>query len=118
MWVQLTAVDGRRAMVLLPTDASLVDLLAKNNVDITVSEGDRAGGFAAFIGNLLFPVFALAALFLLARGGGAGGMGPGGMGGPMDFLNNNNTNYTATKFEEVPNTGIGFADVAVRPCEK
>ena len=38
--LQLTAVDGRRAMVTLPNDPDLVDILAKNGVDISVSEGD------------------------------------------------------------------------------
>ena len=37
--LQLTAVDGRRALVVLPNDPELVDILAKNGVDISVSEG-------------------------------------------------------------------------------
>eukprot|EP00959_Pyramimonas_sp_CCMP1952_P410915 8611286-Pyramimonas_sp.AAC.1 len=36
--LQLTAVDGRRAVVTLPNDPELVDILAKNGVDISVSE--------------------------------------------------------------------------------
>lgn len=36
--LQLTAVDGRRATVVLPNDPELVDILAKNGVDISVSE--------------------------------------------------------------------------------
>lgn len=39
--LQLTAVDGRRATVVLPNDPDLVDILAKNGVDISVSEGDQ-----------------------------------------------------------------------------
>lgn len=33
---------------------------------------------------------------------------PGGMGGPMDF------GKSKSKFQEVPETGVKFADVAVR----
>ena len=46
-------------------------------------------------------------------GGGAGGGpmgGMGGMGGPMDF------GKSKSKFQEVPETGVKFADVAVRFC--
>lgn len=107
--LQLTAVDGRRALVVLPNDPDLVDILAKNGVDISVSEGEQQGNYVALLGNLLFPVIAFAGLFFLFRrsGGGQGGGGPmGGMGGPMDF------GKSKSKFQEVPETGITFADVA------
>lgn len=107
--LQLTAVDGRRATVILPSDPELVDILAKNGVDISVSEGEQQGNFVGLLGNLLFPLVAFAGLFLLFRrsgGGGAGGpMGP--MGGPMDF------GKSKSKFQEVPETGVTFEDVAV-----
>lgn len=109
--LQLTAVDGRRALVVLPNDPDLVDILAKNGVDISVSEGEQQGNYVALLGNLLFPVIAFAGLFFLFRrsgGGQGGGGGPmGGMGGPMDF------GKSKSKFQEVPETGITFADVAV-----
>lgn len=107
--LQLTAVDGRRALVVLPNDPDLVDILAKNGVDISVSEGEQQGNYVALLGNLLFPVIAFAGLFFLfRRSGGQGGGGPmGGMGGPMDF------GKSKSKFQEVPETGITFADVAV-----
>jgi len=109
--LQLTAVDGRRALVVLPNDPDLVDILAKNGVDISVSEGEQQGNYVALLGNLLFPVIAFAGLFFLFRrsGGGQGGAGGpmGGMGGPMDF------GKSKSKFQEVPETGITFADVAV-----
>eukprot|EP00894_Picocystis_sp_ML_P004585 jgi/Pico_ML_1/55102/g851.t1 len=69
--VQLTAVDGRRALVTLPNDPELVDLLAKNGVDIS---------------------------------GGGGPMGGGG--GPMEFGKSKST------FQEVPETGVLFDDMA------
>lgn len=37
----LLPVVGRRASVVLPNDPDLVDVLAKNGVDISVSEGEQ-----------------------------------------------------------------------------
>ena len=108
--LQLTAVNGARATVILPNDPDLVDILAKNGVDISVSEGEQQGNVASLIGNLLFPLVAFGGLFFLFRRaqGGEGGMGGmGGMGGgPMDF------GKSKSKFQEVPETGVTFADVA------
>lgn len=108
--LQLTATDGRRATVVLPNDPELVDILAKYGVDISVAEGEQQGNFVALLGNLLFPLLAFAGLFLLfRRAGGNQGMGPmgGPGGGPMDF------GKSKSKFQEVPETGVGFKDVAV-----
>mmetsp|Transcript_9700 Transcript_9700/g.16639 ORF Transcript_9700/g.16639 Transcript_9700/m.16639 type:complete len:705 (-) Transcript_9700:304-2418(-) len=112
--LQLTAVDGRRAVVTLPNDPELVDILAKNGVDISVSEGDQQGSAVSVLGNLLFPLLAFGGLFLLFRraqggqggAGGGGGFGGGGQGGPMDF------GKSKSKFQEVPETGVLFEDVA------
>ena len=108
--LQLTAVDGRRAQVTLPNDPELVDILAKNGVDISVSEGDQQGNYASLFGNLLFPLLAFGGLFFLFRRaqGGEGGGGFGGMGGggPMDF------GKSKSKFQEIPETGVTFVDVA------
>lgn len=106
--LQLTAVDGRRATVVLPNDPDLVDILARNGVDISVSEGDQQGNYVALLGNILFPLIAFGGLFFLFRRGqqgGGGGMGP--MGGAMDF------GRSKSKFQEVPETGVTFEDVAV-----
>lgn len=107
--LQLTAVDGRRATVVLPNDPELVDILAKNGVDISVSEGDQQGNYVALLGNILFPLIAFGGLFFLFRRGqsgpGGGPMGP--MGGAMDF------GRSKSKFQEVPETGVMFEDVAV-----
>jgi cell division protease FtsH len=107
--LQLTAVDGRRAAVVLPNDPELVDILARNGVDISVSEGDQQGNYVALLGNILFPLIAFGGLFFLFRrsqNGGAGGP-MGGMGGAMDF------GRSKSKFQEVPETGVTFEDVAV-----
>jgi len=112
--LQLTAINGARASVVLPNDPDLVDTLAKNGVDISVSEGssDGPGGPFAALSSLLFPGLLLLGLFALfrrgAQGGGGGGMpgGMGGMGGPMDF------GKSKSKFQEVPETGVRFEDVA------
>ena len=104
--LQLTAVDGRRAAVTLPNDPELVDILAKNGVDISVSEGEQQGNYASLAGNLLFPLLAFGGLFFLFRraqggeGGGGGGFGGMGGGGPMDF------GKSKSKFQEVPETGV------------
>ena len=86
--LQLTAVDGRRALVVLPNDPDLVDILARAGVDISVSEGDAQGNYASLLGNLLFPLVAFAGLFFLFRRGGAGGAGGGGgpLGGEIVFF--------------------------------
>ena len=61
---------------------------------------------------MLFPLVAFAGLFFLFRRSGSGGAGGGGplgggpMGGPMDFARNK------SKFQEVPETGVKFDDVA------
>lgn len=65
--LQLTAIDGRRATVVLPNDPDLVDILARNGVDISVSEGDQQGNYVALLGNILFPLIAFGGLFFLFR---------------------------------------------------
>ncbi|KAF6258897.1 peptidase family M41-domain-containing protein [Scenedesmus sp. NREL 46B-D3] len=107
--LQLTAIDGRRATVVLPNDPDLVDILARNGVDISVSEGDQQGNYVALLGNILFPLIAFGGLFFLfrrAQGGGGGGGPMGPMGGPMEF------GRSKSKFQEVPETGVTFGDVA------
>ncbi|KAI3745737.1 hypothetical protein L6452_08143 [Arctium lappa] len=104
--LQLTAVDGRRAAVTVPNDPDLIDILAMNGVDISVSEGEASNGLFGFIGNLLFPLLAFGGLFFLFRRSQGGPGGPGGLGGPMDF------GRSKSKFQEVPETGVSFADVA------
>ncbi|TYH71653.1 hypothetical protein ES332_D05G198900v1, partial [Gossypium tomentosum] len=99
--LQLSAVDGRRASNLGDTI-----LTSMNGVDISVSKGESGNVLFNFIGNLLFPFLAFAGLFFLFRRAQGGPGGPGGLGGPMDF------GRSKSKFQEVPETGVTFADVA------
>ncbi len=62
----------RRAVVVLPNDPDLVDILARNGVDISVSEGEQQGNYVALLGNLLFPLIAFGGLFFLFRRAGEG----------------------------------------------
>lgn len=123
-YLQATAVNGAKALVTLPNDPDLVDTLRKNSVDISVSEGEQQGNYSVLLGNLLFPILAFAGLFFLFRNsqnnnndqqgrgggsgmpGGMGGMGGFGGGGAMDFGKNK------AKYQEVPETGVKFNDVA------
>lgn len=104
--LQLTAIDGRRANVTVPNDPDLIDILAMSGVDISVSEGDTGNGLFNLLGNLLFPFIAFAGLFFLFRRAQGGPGGPGGLGGPMDF------GRSKSKFQEVPETGVTFGEVA------
>ncbi|CAI5514600.1 unnamed protein product [Closterium sp. Naga37s-1] len=105
-FLQLTAIDGRRASVTLPNDPSLVDILAQNGVDISVAESEGGNNYVGLIANLLFPLIAFAGLFFLFRRSQGGAGGVGGPGGPMDF------GRAKSKFQEVPETGVTFKDVA------
>ncbi|MCL7029051.1 hypothetical protein MKW94_028246 [Papaver nudicaule] len=106
-FLQLTAVNGVKATVTVPNDPDLIDILAMNGVDISVSEGDsNNGGLFSIISNLFFPLLALTGLYFLFRRGQGGAGGPGGLGGPMEF------GKSKSKFQEVPETGVTFADVA------
>ena len=65
--------DGRRALVILPNDPDLVDILAANNVDISVSEGEQQGNLVSLLGNLIFPLLAFGGLFYLFQRAGNNG---------------------------------------------
>ena len=58
--------------MVLPNDPDLVDILARNGVDISVSEGEQQGNYVALLGNLLFPLIAFGGLFFLFRRAGEG----------------------------------------------
>ncbi|KAK8297527.1 hypothetical protein V6Z11_D05G191500 [Gossypium hirsutum] len=113
--LQLSAVDGRRASVIVQKmeiktkprkPEKQRTLKPMNGVDISVCKGESGNVLFNFIGNLLFPFLAFAGLFFLFRRAQGGPGGPGGLGGPMDF------GRSKSKFQEVPETGVTFADVA------
>ncbi|XP_021808358.1 ATP-dependent zinc metalloprotease FTSH, chloroplastic-like [Prunus avium] len=62
--------------------------------------------FHVFNRRLSLLLCSFAGLFLLFRLAGGGPGGPGGLGGPMDF------GRSKSKFQEVPETGVSFSDVA------
>ena len=68
------------------------------------------------MGSIGIPLLLLGGLFLLfGRRGGGGLGGPGGFGGPGG-MNPFEFSKSQSKFNETPNTGVTFDDVAVRPC--
>ena len=106
--------------ILLNAHATTYELAAANHslppAAIQVSEGDQQNNYVALLGNILFPLLAFGGLFFLfgrgqngqSGGGGGGPFGGMGGGGPMDF------GKSKSKFQEVPETGVSFDDVAVR----
>jgi cell division protease FtsH len=74
------------------------------NVIVRPSSHSFLADFLAFLGNLLFPFIAFVGLFFLFRRA-QGGPGAG-LSGPMDF------GRSKSKFQEVPETGVTFLDVA------
>eukprot|EP00798_Chlamydomonas_sp_ICE-L_P032255 gene32255-16822_t len=97
----LTTYGRRRAVVTLPDDPMLVDLLGKNNVEVSVSDGQSDGNAGALIITTLFPIIAFGCLFLILRKTQQGG---GGI--TSEF------GKSRSKFQEEPDTGVTFADVA------
>jgi len=108
--LQLTAVNGARATVVLPNDPTLVDTLTDNKVDISVSEAAAEnGGPFGLISSLIFPLLLFLGLFLIFQRG-----SQGGMGGPMGPMGGMGMGFgkSRSKFQEVPETGVRFDDVA------
>lgn len=107
-----TATDGRRGLVVSFGDPSLIEVLTESGVDISVSEQASVDPVDAFVGNV-FPLVAIGGLFLLIRRARQNQQDPnnspfgGPMGGnPMMF------GKSQSKFQEVPETGVKFDDVA------
>ena len=106
--LQLTVVDGRRASVTLPNDPELVDILAKNGVDISVSEGDQQGNYASLFGNLLFPLLAFGGLFFLFRRA----QGGEGAARPADGRRGPGLRQVEVQVPGGSRAGVTFVDVA------
>eukprot|EP00667_Euglena_gracilis_P003472 EG_transcript_3479 len=102
--VKVYTTNGREARVLLVSDATLVDNLINNNVDIFVEDPNSGfKGLLNTLGNLIVPILFLGGLFYINRQSNANSAGP------FDPLS---LGKSKDKFMEVPKTGITFDDVA------
>jgi cell division protease FtsH len=96
-----TARDGNRYLVNLPNDPELIDILANNQVDISVlPQNDESFWFRA-LSSLFFPILLLVGLFFLLR---RASSGPGSQA--MNF------GKSKARVQMEPQTQVTFADVA------
>ncbi|MEM6450082.1 MAG: ATP-dependent zinc metalloprotease FtsH3 [Cyanobacteria bacterium P01_D01_bin.105] len=94
--------DGTgRIVVNLPQDPELVDILTRNDVDISVQPTRDEGALSAVLGTLLIPVLLLVALFFLFR---RASNGPGSQA--MNF------GKSKARVQMEPQTQVTFGDVA------
>ncbi len=94
--------DGSRVLVNLPSDPDLIDILTKNNVDISVlpaSDGNDL--WIRAVSSLFFPVLLLVGLFFLLR---RAQNGPGSQA--MNF------GKSKARVQMEPQTQVTFNDVA------
>jgi len=97
----VTAQDGSKVLVNLPTDPGLVDTLTKNNVDIAVLPQTDDGFWLKALSGLFFPVLLLVGLFFLLR---RAQNGPGSQA--MNF------GKSKARVQMEPQTQVTFGDVA------
>jgi len=98
----VTAVDGSKIAVNLPpNDQDLIDILDRNNVDISVLPQSDDGFWVRALSSLFFPVLLLGGLFFLLRRAQAG---PGSQ--VMNF------GKSKARVQMEPQTQITFGDVA------
>ena len=97
----VTAEDGSKIVVNLPNDPDLVNILAKNNVDISVSPQSDDGFWLKALSSLFFPVLLLVGLFFLLR---RAQNGPGSQA--MNF------GKSKARVQMEPQTQVTFGDVA------
>ncbi|MEL7352256.1 MAG: ATP-dependent zinc metalloprotease FtsH3 [Cyanobacteria bacterium P01_A01_bin.116] len=94
--------DGNgRIVVNLPQDPGLVDILTRNNVDISVQRTQDESPLVRVLGALVFPVLLLVALFFLFR---RAQNGPGSQA--MNF------GKSKARVQMEPQTQVTFGDVA------
>ena len=98
---QVITQDGSRVLVNLPNDPDLIDLLAENNVDISVlPQGDEGFWFRA-LSTFLVPILLLVGLFFLFR---RAQTGPGNQA--LNF------GKSKARVQMEPQTQVTFNDVA------
>ncbi|ATS18841.1 cell division protein FtsH [Parathermosynechococcus lividus PCC 6715] len=93
--------DGTRVLVNLPNDPELLDILARNNVDISVLPQSNDGFWFRALSSLLVPIGLLVLLFFLLRRAQAG---PGNQA--MNF------GKSRARVQMEPQTQVTFNDVA------
>ncbi|HEY9662394.1 MAG TPA: ATP-dependent zinc metalloprotease FtsH3, partial [Allocoleopsis sp.] len=99
---QVTTNDGQRALVNLPSDPDLLNILQENDVDISVSpQGDDNNVLARILSTLLIPFLLLVVLFFVLR---RAQNGPGSQA--MNF------GKSRARVQMEPQTQVTFNDVA------
>ncbi len=97
----VTSQEGKPVLVNLPNDPQLINILAENNVDISVlPQSDESFWFRA-LSSLFFPVLLLVGLFFLLR---RAQSGPGSQA--MNF------GKSKARVQMEPQTQVTFGDVA------
>ncbi|MGB8687445.1 MAG: ATP-dependent zinc metalloprotease FtsH3 [Microcoleus sp.] len=97
----VTAQDGNKVIVNLPNDPELINILTKNNVDISVLPQNDEGFWVKAISSLFFPILLLVGLFFLVR---RAQNGPGNQA--MNF------GKSKARVQMEPQTQVTFSDVA------
>ncbi len=97
----VTSLDGNKVLVNLPNDPDLIDILTKNNVDISVLPQTDEGFWVKAGSSLFFPVVLLVGLFFLLR---RAQSGPGSQA--MNF------GKSKARVQMEPQTQVTFGDVA------
>ncbi|MEG4282324.1 ATP-dependent zinc metalloprotease FtsH3 [Microcoleus sp. A006_D1] len=97
----VTAQDGNKVIVNLPNDPELINILTKNNVDISVLPQNDEGFWVKALSSLFFPILLLVGLFFLVR---RAQNGPGNQA--MNF------GKSKARVQMEPQTQVTFGDVA------
>ena len=97
----VTAQDGNKVLVNLPNDPELINILTKNNVDISVLPQNDEGFWVKALSSLFFPILLLVGLFFLVR---RAQNGPGNQA--MNF------GKSKARVQMEPQTQVTFGDVA------
>ncbi|MEG4233196.1 ATP-dependent zinc metalloprotease FtsH3 [Microcoleus sp. Pol11C3] len=97
----VTAQDGNKVIVNLPNDPELINILSKNNVDISVLPQSDEGFWVKALSSLFFPILLLVGLFFLVR---RAQNGPGNQA--MNF------GKSKARVQMEPQTQVTFGDVA------
>jgi len=96
-----TTPDGKQVVVNLPNDPDLINILTKNNVDISVRPQNDENLWVRALSSLFFPILLLVGLFFLLR---RAQSGPGSQA--MNF------GKSKARVQMEPQTQVTFGDVA------